>query len=78
MFSYDNVYEVYLRNVKLHFHTKKAHFTVNSAKLRKCYYHIISLLRMYFFHFYKTRENICYHFDTMNISLSIIYLDFKK
>jgi len=52
MFSYDNVYEVYLRNVELHFHTKKAHSTVNSARLRN----VIIMSSHYYIHFYKTCE----------------------
>lgn len=72
MFPYDNVYKVYLRNIELHFHTKKAHSTVNFAKLRKRYYHVVSLLRVYLFHFHKTRENIYYHADIVEYIFSFI------
>lgn len=52
---------------------RKAHFTANSAKLRKRYYHAVSLLRIYLFHFHKTHENIYYYFDIANIFSFIPY-----
>lgn len=71
MFPYDNVYQVYLRYVELHFHTKKSALY---SELREVTQTLLPCrLITTRVPFSQTRENIYYYFGIANISFFITY-----
>lgn len=79
MFPYDDVYEVYLRNVELHFHTKKSALYSELREVTQTLLPCRLITTCILVPFSQTRENICYYFDIAYFLFHhLFYLNFKR